>query len=421
MIMDKKAKKGSMQFFKKKTSRNRKLKSKAPSSFDDVSVDVFECIIDHLPRPSIALLALTCRGFASVLGGRCFRKREFFSSDDEYDAFLELLCIHSLDIIACFDCHRLHTLEKYCLPGHLHNSSRNPEQKMRYMSPKWERTMGPSLTHAKMAIKSYHQDPKSTKILDLISDAGAVIRRARRAFGRPPSLELLELTRQKFRMVKGSLIHRRQFVWISLSTFSCDVFDVWPPSAYREVSINDTEASMPGNIFICAHIRLLPVLTLIPRGRCSICRTEFCSGYEDYNVRGLAFFITIWKDLGSKPGNEVWQQHLPFAPFATIDDESFWVIQGGPRLKELSSAFENGKTYRFDSLMTHDNQYEMFRQQKILWQPYAMYRVIPNGWSIRCATPPDLRTATRSEHFLSSMKRKLKPKKAQAPEVLIES
>ena len=42
--------------------------------------------------------------------------------------------------------------------------------------------------------------------------------------------------------------------------------------------------------------------------RCQNCRTQYHTDFMDYDGHGVAMFLTRWKDLGSGPESEMWNQ-----------------------------------------------------------------------------------------------------------------
>lgn len=66
---------------------------------------------------------------------------------------------------------------------------------------------------------------------------------------------------------------------------------------------------------VCRHIKLgEDVLEDCHKSgitKCEECRTEFRIEYKDYESCGKAMFFMRWKDLGSDPDSDIWDQHLP--------------------------------------------------------------------------------------------------------------
>ena len=77
------------------------------------------------------------------------------------------------------------------------------------------------------------------------------------------------------------------------------------------------------------------------------------------------------KDLGARPEGEVWTQHLPprAASLGALFASRVWAQTSGglqtqlearPQDRDLSSAFEDGNDFKFDSLLTSGNKAELF-------------------------------------------------------------
>ncbi|KAG4028621.1 hypothetical protein MFRU_020g00610 [Monilinia fructicola] len=348
--------------------------------------------MDFIPHCSAAACTLTCKSLMCTFGDRYIGKRESFPSIEEYDIFLELLAFDMRSVVACSDCHTLHSMKAWCqgdgpYKGLLQNLTAG--QDVLRDSPfvntdselsSREDTLLSGTTYAKMAMKRYHEDPKCTKVTDFISMPKPIICQV------PGGL--VQLTHEAFRVIKGSLMHRRQRIWTPLEQFS--------DSDFKDFDADHT-AIGPSRLSICTHIRLPGKITvggLIEKGRCGECRTEFSLGFKEIYGGRFALFITIWKDFGSSLEDDAWQQHQPLArpsediPWisASYDNQMviyappptiFYLVQTHPQLLELSSAFEDGRRYQYDSALTPIYQYGMFKYQWKHWCYNA--RIISKG------------------------------------------
>ncbi|EDO03338.1 predicted protein [Sclerotinia sclerotiorum 1980 UF-70] len=109
---------------------------------------------------------------------------------------------------------------------------------------------------------------------------------------------LVQMCNDNLRVIDESLIHRRQWVWMSLENLSASAFEGRSTNRFAMSAVG------PSNLQICPHIKLVEKITVgdfLQKGRCSGCRTEFSLGFKHFESRGYAFYVTIWKDLGNEP------------------------------------------------------------------------------------------------------------------------
>ncbi|QSZ29525.1 hypothetical protein DSL72_004039 [Monilinia vaccinii-corymbosi] len=338
--------------------------------------------MDHLPQSSAAAFTLTCKGFESLFGDRYIGCRKFFSSMKEFDAFLELIASDLRRTVACSSCHKLHSMKFLC---------QDKDGYRGFSEVKWVCSRIPCIsdlgglswedeilsfgpTHAKLAIKRYHEDPKCTKVTDFMSMPKPIIREI---YGK-----LIQMAHEKFRVVKGSLMYRSQRVWMSLKDLSDSIF--------RELQPNASKIG-PSNLKICSHIKLSEKIAAgdpIKKERCGKCHTEFCIGFKEFDGRGSVLFLTIWKDFGSNFVGRVRKPHQSLSPItrsspgtatafdhraviSASSDTRHHLSQTQAQLFEISSAFEDGKYYHYDSAFTPKYQYKMFMCQSELWYNIA--------------------------------------------------
>jgi len=275
---------------------------------------------------------------------------ELASSPEHTLALLELLALDLPNQVVCSACKRLHDMKNIrrynSATAHQYSSFRFPKCVSRDRDNEtFAVTSLFGATAFKMAIKRYHQQSDCTEILKVMSSKAAKTTERE---------EYLRQSREECRVIQGSLIQRKQSVYISRISSTATSMNYDTPSA-----------------MICGHIRFTPSQHNASSAikRCHKCRTEYRVDFKYYDGHGLAIFITTWKDLGTGPDTEVWKQHLPSYFLSRLRarilgqlqaDVEVWSKDGGPAF-----AFGNSNhDYRFDELLTVSNKPELFRFQK---------------------------------------------------------
>ena len=305
-------------------------------------------IMGLLPAESAVVFSLSCMHLKCLLGTKHFI--ELASSPEHTLALLELLALDLPNQVVCSACKRLHDMKNIrrynSATAHQYSSFRFPKCVSRDRDNEtFAVTSLFGATAFKMAIKRYHQQSDCTEILKVMSSKAAKTTERE---------EYLRQSREECRVIQGSLIQRKQSVYISRISSTATSMNYDTPSA-----------------MICGHIRFTPSQHNASSAikRCHKCRTEYRVDFKYYDGHGLAIFITTWKDLGTGPDTEVWKQHLPSYFLSRLRarilgqlqaDVEVWSKDGGPAF-----AFGNSNhDYRFDELLTVSNKPELFRFQK---------------------------------------------------------
>jgi hypothetical protein len=77
--------------------------------------------------------------------------------------------------------------------------------------------------------------------------------------------------------------------------------------------------------------------------QCCHCRTEYQIDFKHYPGHGMVVFCTQWKGLGAGPDHRTWKAH---------STRQFLFSQSvSLNVGEVSSAFQKGEQFHFDSLM----------------------------------------------------------------------
>ncbi|KAK0110457.1 hypothetical protein ONS96_002068 [Cadophora gregata f. sp. sojae] len=84
--------------------------------------------------------------------------------------------------------------------------------------------------------------------------------------------------------------------------------------------------------------------------QCGHCATEFRIDFKDLGESGTGVFYTKWQDIGEGMSylDPKWQHHIDHIE---RDDDLMWeeeIFEPG----SLCAAFEEGKVYEFDSILT---------------------------------------------------------------------
>ncbi|CAD6451557.1 575066a2-9553-4fd4-8098-3bb20c4bccac [Sclerotinia trifoliorum] len=338
------------------------------SILKNVPVEILSDIMDFLPLESAVAFSLSCMHLGRLLGTQHFSR--ISTSAEGTLALLNLLALDLPDQVVCSVCKRLHHMQNLlryncitygtCSTTRAYTSLRFPACVTRDRDNEtWIITERFGETAVNMVLKRYHQNPEDRELLKFMSHHKAKITN----WGK-----YLRQWREECRIVQGHLVHRVQSVFISRECSS--TADFKPPSTASEN--------------ICPHIRFQTSLKYIGSGvrRCCKCPTEYRIDFKFFEGLGWARFFTRWKDFGSE-GESLWAQHLPSRATSTV--KIFRAILDGqvsvqttaevPSQLEvqhqewdLSSAFEDSKDFKFDSLLTAENKAELFRFRKWYWR-----------------------------------------------------
>ena len=212
-------------------------------------------------------------------------------------------------------------------------------------------------TAVKMALKRAHQNPECTELLKMMSSP----RTRTTHWGK-----YVRQYREECRIVQGHLMHRMQSVFISRRRENLTAF---------RVPFDTAED-------ICTHIEAEGQCFLNTIGSgvkgCRKCPTEYRADVMYCEGLGWGRFFTRWVDLGSELEGELWSRHLPPTEEQQTRDLFRRIVSARtdkvPRYKTeiplmagyLCSAFEGGRDYKFDSLLTPENK-ALFLQYRELF------------------------------------------------------
>jgi hypothetical protein len=325
--------------------------------------EILLCIIDFLSASSAASFSLSCLQIQHRIGNR-YIKSLSVSTEDTVE-FLNLLERDLPDQIACSACKKFHKIK----------------HARRYMerSPRWRQRPACVLRDwdnsnllylhdnfssvvFKMAMKRYNQNnPEHAKLLKLLA--------VRMETGR--GFDHIRKYSQQIRIINGSLFIRQQITFLSLPTTSprSRIFS----NSFRGLTMEWWETSH----WICPHLDFsiggdsayvypFPALmdtwstTLhfydendtqthhISSGlkQCCHCRTEYQLDFKHYPGRGVVIFCTQWKELGAGPDHRTWKAHIGRIGGGVLFPPSIPF-----RIGEISSAFQQGEPFRFDSIL----------------------------------------------------------------------
>jgi hypothetical protein len=333
-----------------------------PLIFSRLPMEILLHIVDYLPASSAASFSLSCLQIERLIGDQCIKS--LADSFRNTSAFLNLLERDLPDQVACSSCNKLHKME---------NARRYTEHGRRpwpapvpaclsddrcacttlYIHP------GFSSAIFRMAMKHYHQNLECAQLLKLLSK----------------SVETTSWnghTRQytaECRIFNSSLFIRKQMAFHVLPRFSHIGWDLsfWIcPHLKFETTAHSVYVctSFPVRFKktwtkeLCFNNIIDEEIRDVSSGlmRCHHCRTEYQIDFKHYVNHGTVVFNTRWKDLGSGPDDEIWKAHIKPQNYLLIPRK----IRFG--LGELSSAFQQGEPFKFDSLLTPNNTEALFQR-----------------------------------------------------------
>jgi hypothetical protein len=327
--------------------------------------EVLLCIIDYLSASSAASFSLSCLQIQHRIGNHSIKNLS--GSIEDTVEFLNLLERDMQDQIACSACKKLHKIK---------HARRYMENILR---PRWRQRPACVLRDSenlnilhihdnfssvvfKMAMKRYNQNnPEHTKLLKLL----AVRLETGRGFKR------IRKYSHQIRIINGSLFIRQQIAFRFLSTAS---FRSRPFSnSFLNLSMERWEVSH----WICPHLdfsigRDSAIVNSFSASvgtwsttvvfydenntqthdissglkQCCRCRTEYQLNFNYYPGRGVVVFCTQWKELGAGPDHRTWKAHT-----SRVGDRVLFPPSIPFRIGEISSVFQQGEPFRFDSIL----------------------------------------------------------------------
>jgi hypothetical protein len=295
-----------MDYFRRLLSRSRDRRRPAALSssiLNRVPLEILVSIMDFLPSESAVAFSLSCMHLKCLLGTQHFLK--VASSSKDTLALLDLLALDLPNQVVCSPCQRLHNMEnlrRYNRATYSAGRTCYSYDSLRFPTcVSRDRNSDASMitnlfgtTAFKMAMKRYHQRPKCTELLKIMSSKSAMTM---------VTGDYVWQFEEECRVVEGCLMHRLQSVYISRKCLFTT------PTSFKH---------NPPSGMICPHIKLGTSMHHIRSGagRCQKCRTEYRIDFKYYDGQGLVMFFTRWKDLGNGPESEseVWTQHLPPRP-----------------------------------------------------------------------------------------------------------
>lgn len=330
------------------------------SSIQSLPVEILLCILDLLPPASAVAFSLSCHQLKNIFGTR--NSINLALSTEDTLALLELLARGLPNQIVCAPCKRLHAMENmYRYNSASYTCDRRTAQYASMRLPACvsrDRDGNGNISELfgtaafKMAMKRYHQEPECTELLEMMS--------TRKVLSRESNSYAWQF-REECCIIQGHLMQQRQSVYISrkglpLSTISSFMND--PPSE-----------------FICRHVDFRTSEYLAGAGvqRCQSCCTRYRIDFMDYDDHGVAMFFTRWKDLGSSPESEIWNQYelrgilqLRYLFTGEVNVRtSTRRFQDPPLCEEdFLSAFGSDQNFRVDSILLEpSNKGDLFRLQ----------------------------------------------------------
>jgi hypothetical protein len=238
------------------------------SILNKVPVDILLQIIDYLPSESAVAFSLSCMYLKCLLGTQHFLR--VTSSTKNTLTLLNLLALNLPNHIVCSAYKRLHNMQNLRRYNSATYSAGNTTYQ--YDSLRFPACVSQNrnnntcaitnlfgATAFKIAIKRYHQQPKCTKLLKIMSSKAT------------KTIEIRDYVRQfreEYRVVQGCLIYRLQSVYISHKCLTTTPFKRDPPSE-----------------IICSHIKFKTSEHNIGSGvrRCQEYRTKYRIDSRYYN------------------------------------------------------------------------------------------------------------------------------------------
>lgn len=193
-------------------------------------------------------------------------------------------------------------------------------------------------TAFKMAVKRWHHDSACTALVEQMSSKRAEFVEVGNFFG---------LVKEDCKVLRGNLMHRLYRVYI------------WKTGIILD-SLGPKSSGLSEMLYVCRHVRTrnVDLSQDFDLQKCQVCRTEWRFERKHYEEQGLeALFFARWKDLGSSPQSEEWQN-----PYVKIID--IFRPQRVKRLhigRELAEEFgTDGQNSDCESLFPQDDMNRLF-------------------------------------------------------------
>ena len=333
------------------------------SPFYKLPLELIFLIASYLPLESAAVLSISCYTFYS-----CFKMKYLQAlKEAEYSAtngFLRLLERDFPAHLLCPHCNKLHSMSS---PEHHIFSRRYSKGPWYYQRNEpwlacWNvdrknrieigTYLGFSSTIFRMAMKAHRQGHDTTKLLDLLS------------YGKRDIYELgfVEQRTVAVRIQDGSFLAREQRVFMI-------------PASHK------LPVPWYGGIDICPHIQFITMKYFLRYGikvpyadqiegyknrqgiiYCQYCYTEFRVDFKSYRKAGNAMFVTKWIDLGK--GRDV-SDHAWKSRIASYREKSRTKVVF--RRGSICAAFEQKARFRFDSLLTPQDENDLCTKSPWPW------------------------------------------------------
>jgi len=324
-------------------------------------VEIIQQIAGFLPLSTAVALALCSHNLYSIIGSQYFKD---LSTTPELGSLLQLLDRDLPDHIFCVRCLKLHQprrpdlkersrdaqfSQRKCFQqdvqlgtsDYYHNGFRFEQVQM---AMKLHR-LGQDVSGYLGALSFAENDtlgPRTLKVFEARVISDEVIVRVQHwlfvAYGQPVILPTKGLRRLPFGQVCGHLSPR------IIQRFSHDLVRV------LQCQIQHIDAQEP-QCSECTGLR-----------QCRFCPTEVRSDLKVFEGQGTALVITKWALCGAglTPDDPKWRSHLRFKYYDRVTPYDF-------KLGSISTAFEQGQPYDFQSTLTKEAQRHLLR--KIPQQP----------------------------------------------------
>jgi hypothetical protein len=320
------------------------------SPFSNLPLELILHITSFLPLESVGSLSLSCHSLYSYLKTK-FLKLLKEAEFTVMNAFLQLLERDLPLHIVCPHCNKLHftplaerhlVTERFC-----HEASKtwsacrvvdSLSQGRGRMTPRFTSTI------FLMAMKAHRQGKDTTALLRLLSH--------KKIDDSPGAFA--ELHTSEARICNGSLLVRDQKVFML--------------PASQTIPLCGS-----GEFGFCRHTRLSRMSDLLWCGinvpttdeidgyenkegiiYCRYCYTEMRIDFKGYGRKGNAMFVTRWMDVGE--GRDA--RDMKWRVRLTRNNDWLWDDVAYPR-GSICAAFEQGKEFKFDSLLTKQDEMEL--------------------------------------------------------------
>ncbi|KAF7905316.1 uncharacterized protein EAF01_005837 [Botrytis porri] len=322
-----------------------------PCHLANLPKETFDVILGHLPPSSASSLALTCKGFLAAVGNGPFEAL----SRDRYETYVLLWSIEKdlPEQSVCHSCNRLHNTEtalRYYRDGR--NGCGESQKRHKALKCRldtrldWDykelldEDFSPRIFN--MAMKHSLHYPDRREFLNALSGE---------CTAKGDWHAWIKESQTDCRILRGSLIHRTQMVWITPindrmpfaltmeqcahTRVGCHKNGLVYTRSYGLSCDDDDEDSQ---CLSCDWDSPEVTLDLLKCRRCST-QCELTMKPLPMKESGMALYITRWVDLGSGTLDEKWQRYFHRGRFEFEYQEQTDSVS-------LSSAFENDGGFR---------------------------------------------------------------------------